>query len=197
MSAHTTSRFVPGEHDALVVVDVQRDFLPGGALAVRDGDQVVAPLRAEIRAFARAGRPIFATRDWHPPDHCSFADRGGPWPRHCVAGTPGAALADGLELPPSTTVVSKAAQRDSDAYSAFSGTDLAARLAAAGVERVVVGGLATDYCVLETVLDARAAGLEVVVLVDAVRAVEARPGDGERALERMERAGARLHRGTG
>jgi len=133
-----------------------------------------------------------ATRDWHPSDHCSFQDRGGPWPPHCVAHGPGAAFADDLELPRGTLVVDKATRADRDAYSGFQETGLAARLRALGVERVVVGGLATDYCILSTVLDALEEGFRVVVLANAVRAVDAAPGDGARALARMRSAGARL-----
>jgi nicotinamidase/pyrazinamidase len=184
----------PGAHDALLVVDVQKDFLPGGALGVAHGDEVVAPLNAAIRAFERAERPIYASRDWHPANHCSFKARGGPWPPHCVAGTRGAEFADGLALPPSAALISKADTPDADAYSAFGSNDLALRLHRQGVRRVIVGGLATDYCVLNTVLDARAAGLEVVVLADAIRAVEVRPGDGARALATMRKAGARMER---
>jgi len=182
----------PGARDALLVVDVQEDFLPGGALGVARGDEVVAPLNAALRAFERAGRPIYASRDWHPANHCSFKARGGPWPPHCVAGTPGAGFAAGLALPASAVVVSKATTPEADAYSAFGGTDLAVWLHQAGVRRVVVGGLATDYCVVNTVLDARAAGFEVVVLADAIRAVDVQPGDGARALDAMRKAGARL-----
>jgi nicotinamidase/pyrazinamidase len=182
--------------DALLVVDVQNDFLPGGALGVSHGDEVIGPLNGCLRAFAAAGRPVFATRDWHPGNHCSFKAQGGPWPAHCVAGTPGAAFAATLALPAGTVIVSKATAPGRDAYSGFAGTDLGAQLAAAQVRRVVVGGLATDYCVLKTVLDACVAGLEVIVLEDAVRAVDAAPGDGERALERMRQAGARLMRST-
>lgn len=182
----------PGAQDALVVVDVQNDFLPGGALAVPHGDEVLGPLNEALAAFERAGRPIYATRDWHPANHCSFKAQGGPWPPHCIAGSPGASFASGLKLPASASVISKATEPNADAYSGFAGTGLAARLAAAGVRRVFVGGLATDYCVLNTVLDARGAGLEVRVLVDAVRAVEVNAGDGARALERMAAAGAEL-----
>jgi nicotinamidase/pyrazinamidase len=174
------------------LVDVQRDFLPGGALAVARGDEVMAPLNEVARAFERAGRPIFASRDWHPANHCSFKARGGPWPPHCVAGTPGAGFADGLALPASAITVSKATTADADSYSAFGGTDLAAQLRRQGVRRLVVGGLATDYCVLNTVLDARSEGFDVLVLTGAVRAVDVAPGDGERALAKMEQAGARL-----
>ncbi len=176
--------------DALIAVDVQADFLPGGRLPVPRGDEVVAALNRWLDAFAKAGLPVFATRDWHPPDHCSFRERGGPWPAHCVAGSPGAAFAPGLRLPPDATIVSKADAPDREAYSAFTGTELEAALRARGARRLFVGGLATDYCVLRTVEDALAKGFPVVLLEDAARAVEAAPGDGRRALERMLSLGA-------
>ena len=182
----------PGRGDALLVVDVQKDFLAGGALAVPEGDAVIPLLNEAIRAFSGAGLPIFATRDWHPPDHCSFVQQGGLWPLHCVAGTSGAAFPKSLRLPASAVVISKADDPAADAYSAFSGTDLADRLSDRGVKRVFAGGLATDYCVLRTVLDARAAGLDAVVLDDAVRAVNVESGDGARAIDRMRAAGAVL-----
>ena len=172
---------------ALLAVDVQGDFLPGGALAVPDGDAVIAPL---LRAARGAGM-VVATRDWHPPGHVSFAERGGPWPPHCVAGTPGALIRPEVDRL-ADVVVSKGRNVDIDAYSGFDGTPLAALLRAAGVERVLVGGLATDYCVRATALDALREGFEVVVLRDAVRAVEVQPGDGERALDEMRAAGARI-----
>lgn len=176
--------------DALVVVDVQNDFLPGGALAVTRGEEVIEPLnRCLAEALAR-GFPLFATRDWHPADHGSFRARGGPWPPHCVQGTAGADFAAGLRLPPPTVVISKGASRDRDAYSGFEGTDLDERLRAAGVRRVVVGGLATDYCVVQTVKDALARGYAVVLLTDAIRAVNVAPEDGRRAEEEMLRLGA-------
>lgn len=178
------------EGDALIVVDVQRDFLPGGSLAVAGGDAVIAPLNGWLSRFAAAGRPLFATRDWHPPDHCSFRAQGGPWPPHCVAGTAGAEFPAALQLPAAARIVSKAMTRDRDAYSGFAGTDLDAQLRVAGVRRVFVGGLATDYCVLNTVLDARRLGYAVVLLSDAVRAVDVAPGDGERAVAAMLAAGA-------
>ena len=180
----------PEPGDALIVVDVQKDFLPGGALAVREGDAVIPPLNEAIRAFSEAGLPIFATRDWHPPDHCSFVEQGGLWPSHCVSRTQGAAFADALKLPASAAVVSKAVYSDAEAYSGFAGTGLTARLSKEGVERVFVGGLATDYCVLNTVLDACRERLDVIVLEDALRAVEAESGDGARAVGRMREAGA-------
>lgn len=180
----------PGRGDALLVVDVQKDFLPGGALAVPDGDAVIPPLNEAISAFSEAGLPIFTTRDWHPPDHCSFVQQGGLWPLHCVAGTSGAEFPESLRLPAATVVISKADDPASEAYSGFAGTDLAGRLSDLRVGRVFVGGLATDYCVLRTVLDARAAGLDVVVLDDAVRPVDVESGDGVRAISRMRAAGA-------
>lgn len=176
--------------DALLVVDVQNDFLPGGSLAVPDGDAVVPVLNRCIALFSGKQLPVFASRDWHPPNHCSFRAQGGPWPPHCVAGSPGAAFASELALPPGSTVISKADTPERDAYSAFGGTDLAARLAAAKIKRLFVGGLATDYCVLNTVQDALALGFAVVLLTDAVRAVEVAPGDGARALAEMQSGGA-------
>lgn len=183
-----------GSGDALIVVDVQNDFLPGGALGVPGGDQVVPVLNGYIERFRAAGLPVYATRDWHPPEHCSFKDQGGPWPPHCVAGTPGAAFAPGLELPEDAVVISKATEPEREAYSGFQGTDLAARLRAQGVTRVFVGGLATDYCVLNTVRDALAEGFAVWLLQDAVRAVNVHPGDGERALKEMRDRGAQVVR---
>jgi nicotinamidase/pyrazinamidase len=181
--------------DALIVADVQNDFLPGGALGIRGGDAVVAPLNAWLRTFAARGCLTVASRDWHPADHCSFASRGGPWPTHCVAGTAGAAFAAGLELPEGCLVVDKATVADKEAYSAFSGTPLAARLAAVGVRRLWIGGLATDYCVAATARDALKLGLEVVILTDAIRAVDVGAGDGARALAALATEGATLRAG--
>jgi nicotinamidase/pyrazinamidase len=182
----------PSAGDALIIVDLQRDFLPGGALAVSQGDQVLAALNDYLKRFVARRLPVFATRDWHPPDHCSFVERGGPWPPHCIAGSVGAEFGDGLELPADAAVVSKATTAERDAYSGFEGTDLQARLRQAHVSRLFVGGLATDYCVLQTVIDARSLGFTVLVLSDAIAAVDAHPGDGERAIERMRAAGATL-----
>lgn len=176
--------------DALLVVDLQRDFLPGGALGVAGGDAVVAVADRLLRTFSAAGLPVFLSRDWHPPDHCSFVARGGPWPPHCVAGTDGAAFAPGLPVPPQAVVISKATRPDRDAYSAFDGTGLARALQARGVTRLWLCGLATDYCVRATALDARRAGFGVVVMADGVRAVELEPGDGARALAALRGAGA-------
>ena len=180
--------------DALIVVDVQNDFLPGGALAVPRGDEVIEPVNRLLRRLARLHLPIFATRDWHPPTHCSFREQGGPWPPHCIAGTHGAEFPVALKLPADAQVISKATRPEADTYSDFDGTDLAQRLHDAGCRRVFVAGVATEYCVRATVLDARAAGFEVVVLEDAVRALEVHVGDEARALGEMRAAGARIAR---
>jgi nicotinamidase/pyrazinamidase len=157
---------------------------------VPHGDEVIPPLNAAVAVFVSAGLPVYATRCWHPHDHCSFREQGGPWPVHCVAGTEGARFADGLALPEDAVVVSKATTAAQDAYSGFDGTDLERRLRAGGVRRIFVGGLATDYCVLNTVRDARRLGFEVVLLEDAIRAVDLEPGDGRRAIDEMRRLGA-------
>jgi nicotinamidase/pyrazinamidase len=185
-----TAPMALGAGDALLVVDLQNDFLPGGSLAVPHGDAVIRPLNRLIDLFARRGLPVLATRDWHPPGHCSFREQGGPWPPHCVADTPGAAFAAALALPASATVVTKAASVAKDAYSGFDGTELDELLRAAGVRRLFVGGLATDYCVLNTVRDALAKGYGVQLLTDAIRPVEVEAGDGARAVAEMERVGA-------
>jgi len=179
-----------GKGDALVIVDLQRDFLPGGALPVPLGDQVVPVMNAYIRLFRERKLPVIATRDWHPPDHCSFRDQGGLWPPHCVQGTPGAEFAEYLDLPEDAIVISKATRPDEEAYSGFQGTALDERLRELGVKRLFVGGVATDYCVLSTVKDALAMGYEVCLLKDAIRAVNVQPGDGERAEKEMESLGA-------
>jgi nicotinamidase/pyrazinamidase len=180
----------PNATDALLIVDVQNDFLPGGTLAVPGGDAVIPVLNSTIALFTRLSLPIFATRDWHPADHCSFRAQGGPWPPHCIAGSSGAAFPAALRLPDSTVVLSKATDPRQDAYSGFEGTALASLLRARGVQRLFVGGLATDYCVLNTVLDGLKQGFRVVLMVDAIRAVELHAGDGYRAIEAMTVAGA-------
>jgi len=187
------SALQPHRGDALVVVDVQNDFVTG-SLGVPGAAEVIAPLNRAAAAFQARGLPVLASRDWHPPDHCSFAAQGGPWPVHCVAGTAGADYAPGLELGSRAVVVDKATRPEVDAYSAFAGTSLAMDLRARGVRRLFVGGLATDYCVLNTVRDAIAEGFAVVVLSDAVRAVNVQPGEGERAEAEMRRLGAAFAR---
>ena len=183
--------FAVGASDALVVVDLQVDFCPGGALAVRGGDQVVPPVN---RLLALPGWLKVATRDWHTPDHVSFKAEGGLWPVHCVAGSPGARFHPGLDASRVDLIVSKAARPEADAYSGFEGTALAADLRGRGVKRIFVCGLATDYCVRATALDGRREGLEVVVVEDAVRAVDLQPGDGARALKEIRGAGCVLAR---
>ena len=179
--------------DALLLVDVQNDFCPGGALAVTDGDAVVPVLNDWIAAAVQGGALVFASRDWHPVDHLSFAEQGGPWPPHCVQDTPGAAFHAELELPDEAEVVSKADRPDHEAYSAFDSGELGDALRAAGIRRLWVGGLATDYCVKASVLDAaEVPGLEVHVITDAIRAVDVAPGDGDAALKAMREAGAIL-----
>lgn len=176
--------------DALVVADVQNDFLPGGALGI-DGADAIVPVVNRYLALAReAGATIVVTRDWHPRGHVSFRERGGPWPPHCVAGTRGAELARELAVPDTALLVSKGADLDRDAYSAFEGTDLERRLRARSIRRLFVAGLATEYCVLGTVRDALARGFEARILVDAVRGVDVEPGDSARALDEMRALGA-------
>jgi nicotinamidase/pyrazinamidase len=176
----------------LLVVDVQNDFLPGGALGIRGGDAIVAPLNRLLAAWRERGLPVFLSRDWHPAAHCSFAAQGGPWPEHCVAGTRGAEFSSRLVMAPTDVVISKATRRDRDAYSALDGTPLGDRLRELGITRLFIGGLATDYCVRATGLDARAAGLGVVVLDDAVCAVNLQADDGRRALAELAAAGCTM-----
>jgi nicotinamidase/pyrazinamidase len=174
-----------GPGDALIVVDVQHDFLPGGALAVARGDRIFAPIDALAARFRR----VYATRDWHPLDHSSYAQYGGPWPVHCVAGTRGAAFDERLDLKKVDAVIDKGVDRHTDGYSGFAATQLANDLRIHGIRRVFVCGLATDYCVKATALDAHAAGFATVVVADASAAVDVQPGDEDRALEELRAAG--------
>lgn len=176
----------PEFRDALLIVDPQVDFCPGGALPVSHGDAIFTPLNRVAAQF----ETVVASRDWHPENHMSFEARGGPWPVHCVIDSPGAQFHPKLDTSRIVHVFDTASDPDKEAYSAFSGTDLAAWLRDRGVQRLFVGGLATDYCVKESVLDALREGLEVVVLEDCIGAVDVNPGDGERALEEMAAAGA-------
>jgi nicotinamidase/pyrazinamidase len=171
--------------EALIIVDVQRDFCPGGALAVSDGDAVVAP----ANALAREAPFVVATRDWHPPDHGSFATQGGPWPVHCVADSDGAQLHPEIDAGEVDAVLDTGLAVDSDGYSGFEDTELEQLLRAHGVDTVHVVGLALDYCVKATALDARRAGFDVIVHRGATRAVEMTPGDGERAVDELRAAG--------
>ena len=195
--------------DALVIVDVQNDFCLGGTLAVADGDAVVPVCNEYMRRAGVAGMPIFASRDWHPPDTAHFAAFGGPWPAHCVQNTPGAEFHPDLHLPEGTLVVDKGTGKSDDGYSMIDALEPPATSAPEdaepprrrplyellrdmGVTHIHVGGLATDYCVRATTLDARKAGFAVSVLTDACRAVNLAPNDGQRALDEMVAAGATL-----
>jgi nicotinamidase/pyrazinamidase len=171
--------------EALIVVDVQNDFCPGGALAVPDGDAVVEP----INHLAEQADYVVATRDWHPPDHGSFIERGGPWPVHCVQDSPGAELHPGLDAGRIDAVVDKGQASDRDGYSGFEATELDRLLREHDVDKLHVTGLALDYCVKATALDAKRAGYDVVVHRGATRAVEVQEGDGERAVEELRAAG--------
>jgi nicotinamidase/pyrazinamidase len=173
---------------ALVIVDFQTDFCPGGALAVPDGDAIAGRLN-ELAASGDYA-VVIATRDWHPPDHGSFAHQGGPWPVHCVAGTPGAELHHALDPTPIHAIVDKGQARDTEGYSGFEDTQLAQLLRERDVDHVTVVGLATDYCVKNTALDALREGFQVTVDSTATRGVEVQEGDSERALGELTSAGA-------
>lgn len=180
---------------ALLVVDVQNDFCPGGALPVPDGDAVVPVANEYVRLFAAHGYQIYFSRDWHPERTSHFMAQGGPWPPHCVRETHGAAFRAGLLVPSEAHVISKGTDADSDGYSAFQGHDengrpFAGALARAGVDTLYVAGLATDYCVRSSVLDAAAIGLSTVLLTDAVRGIDDARSDA--AVAEMVGRGARL-----
>jgi nicotinamidase/pyrazinamidase len=174
--------------EALIVVDVQNDFCPGGALAVPDGDQVIAPINELADRFVF----VVATRDWHPPDHGSFEAHGGPWPVHCVQDTPGAELHPGVRRELLDAVVDKGQTRDREGYSGFEETKLERLLREHDVDTVHVAGLALDYCVKATALDARRAGWRVILHRGATRAVNMEEGDGDRAIEELRGAGVEV-----
>jgi nicotinamidase/pyrazinamidase len=183
------------ENAALLVVDMQNDFCKGGALEVPEGDEVVPVINSYMEKFASAGLPILASRDWHPENTKHFKAYGGLWPVHCVQGTKGAEFHSGLKLPEGTVVITEGDTPDKEGYSCFEGRDPEGRgfgevLRASGVNHLYVGGLATDYCVKATVIDALKEGFKVTLLVDAVRGVDLKPGDSERAIEEMKRNGA-------
>jgi len=176
---------------ALIVVDVQNDFCPGGTLAVAHGDEVVPPLNKLIDEFLERGDPVFKSRDWHPPTTKHFQAYGGTWPVHCVQNTPGAEFHPQLRDDPRIQIISKGLG-DTDCYSAFDETDLAKRLHEANVQEVLVGGLATDYCVKNTVISALDEGFQVKAVSDAMKPVGVNPGDGEKAISEMREAGAEI-----
>jgi nicotinamidase/pyrazinamidase len=182
---------------ALLVVDVQNDFCPDGALGVPGGDRIVPVLNKYIELFRKRGLPVYFTRDWHPPVTVHFKPYGGQWPPHCVQGTKGAEFHPGLKMPPQAVVMSKGDDPEQESYSAFSGHDekgrgLAEVLKSDGITHFYIGGLATDYCVRQSALDAFREGFEVTVLIDAVRGVDVTPGDSERALEEIKGKGAKF-----
>jgi nicotinamidase/pyrazinamidase len=185
------------KNSALLIIDVQNDFCPGGALPVPEGDRVVEPLNRAAKLFATAKLPVVASRDWHPAVTSHFSAYGGIWPSHCIQGSRGAEFHPQLELPQGCLMISKGFETDADSYSAFDGRlpdgrNLQELLAGLGVARLYVGGLATDYCVKESVLAALKAGLQVVVLEDAIAGVEVTAGDSLRAIDEMKAAGAFL-----
>ncbi|MGD9976656.1 MAG: bifunctional nicotinamidase/pyrazinamidase [Bacteroidales bacterium] len=177
---------------ALIVVDVQNDFCSDGALAVNDGELIIDTVNELVRRFELEDMPIIFTRDWHPANHISFRDYGGIWPVHCVAGTKGAEIHQNIYFPSVSILVSKASLPESEAYSGFQGTGLASTLHDLGVEHLVVAGLATDYCVKNTVIDALTLGFSVDVVLEGVRAVNVNPNDGQVALDEMQTRGARM-----
>jgi nicotinamidase/pyrazinamidase len=176
--------------DALIIVDVQNDFCPGGSIPALHGAKIAATLSGVAQAFAAGGAVIFTTQDWHPADHRSFKENGGSLPIHCVRNTPGAELHADLRLPDTTIAIKKGQNSTKDTYSGFVESDLEAKLAATGAKRVYVAGLTTDYCVLNTVIDALAIGYETYVIGDAVDAWNVEPNDGPRALHLMHISGA-------
>lgn len=176
--------------DALLIVDIQNDFLPGGTLGISQGDKIISVLTNYVRCFDARGLPIFLSRDWHPPNHCSFQSQGGPWPAHCVAGSPGSLPPASFTTPTSAVIIYKAIDRDQEAYSAFQHTALDRHLRALNVQRLFIGGLATDYCVLNSVKDARMRGYEVCLLMDGIKAVNRLPTDGDAAEQDMFSLGA-------
>ncbi len=182
--------FTLKDTDALLITDIQKDFLPGGALPVTGGDEIIPVINDYIKRFEDSKAHVLASRDWHPPNHISFKAQGGPWPPHCIQQTSGAKFSPDLKLPKNTVVISKATNPEREAYSAFDGTSLAHELRALCVKRLFIGGLATDYCVVSTVLDARKLGYETVVLMDATLGINVNPGDVDKAIETMLKNGA-------
>lgn len=197
MITHNRTHVSLSKGDALSVTDVQNDFLPGGALGVPQGDAIISPLNRVVELFKKKDLLIFFSRDWHPPDHSSFQDQGGPWPPHCVQKTRGADFPSALHIPEGSIIISKGTQRDREQYSTLGARDSEGNtesdiMKKQGARRVFVAGLATDYCVLNSVKDFLSEGYEVYVLTDEIRAVNVNPGDGEEALKEMVWGGAKL-----
>ncbi len=186
----STDKIELSQNDALLLIDIQNDFLQGGNLAVPNGDQVIPVLNGYIEQFVNRQLPVFATRDWHPSNHSSFTRQGGPWPEHCIANSKGAEFATGLHLPASTDIISKGIDVEQDGYSGFVNPALKEQLDNAAARRLFIGGLATDYCVLNTVRDALDHHYRVLLLTDAIRAVNVRQQNGGNAINEMIQKGA-------
>jgi len=184
------NRVIITNNSAIIAVDIQNDFCPGGALPVPDGDAVVYSMNLYITKFSKMGLPVYFTRDWHPQNHISFKTNGGIWPEHCVQETYGAELHKKLLIPSRAVIISKGISADNDGYSGFEETDLDKRLKAKNIRQLFIGGLATDYCVKSTVLDALHAGFDVVFLSDASKGVDVNTGASEQAIDEMLREGA-------
>jgi nicotinamidase/pyrazinamidase len=181
------------DRDALIIVDMQNDFMPGGALPVPDGDKIIPVLNEYIEKFEKNNLPVFYTRDWHPENHISFKGYGGIWPKHCVQNTKGAEFHKDLKFPlDNKFIISKGTSRDFDAYSGFQGTILNELLKERGVKRIFVGGVATDYCVKNTALGGLNLGYQVFILEDGIKGVDINQGDSEKALEYLLNRGAVL-----
>lgn len=192
MNQINQQKWQPQSGDALLIIDVQNDFLPGGSLSVPQGNKIIPKLNEYINISMTHQLSIYATRDWHPTQHCSFHSQGGKWPAHCVADTHGAEFPSSLKLPSSAVIISKATTPEKDSYSGFQQTNLDTSLRIAGVQRLLIGGLATDYCILYTVRDALKLGYHVFLLIDAIQAIDAQPGDELRALDEMNSLGAKF-----
>ncbi len=190
MVTYLSKNYFIKNSDALLITDLQKDFLPGGALPIDNADEIIPVLNDYVKRFVAAKAHVLASRDWHPVNHISFLAQGGRWPPHCVQETAGAKFSPDLKLPPHAIVISKATNPVIEAYSAFDGTSLAHELRTLGVKQLFIGGLATDYCVVNTVVDACKLGFEAVVLMDATLGINAEPGDVDRAIETMLKNGA-------
>ncbi len=176
--------------DVLIITDMQKDFLPGGALPIKEGDLLLPVINEYITIFKSTKAKIIASRDWHPPNHMSFIQHGGPWSPHCVQGSEGAQFHPGLKLPDDVFVVSKATDPKREAYSVFDDTGLNEQLTVWGITRIFICGVATDYCIVNSTLDARKLGFDVVVLSDGTRGLDVKPGDVDEAFQTMADVGS-------
>ena len=180
----------PNKDSALIVTDVQIDFCPGGALQVKDGDKIIPVLNKYIEIFEKEGLPVYYTRDWHPSNHCSFIGNGGIWPLHCLQGSKGAEFHPELKITSNACMIYKATNPEKEAYSTFEHTDLHENLKKQKIHMLYIGGLATDYCIKNSVIDACHLGYKVFVLMDGIKGVEVNPGESARALRMMKDVGS-------